>query len=73
MGHWTAKVRIIETDMETGKLKPKNETYLVECESINAAHALINEFFKDTTLEYEVRGISKSSITEYINLSSINK
>jgi len=73
MGHWTVKVRILETDAESGKLKVKNETYLVDSESINATHALIGEFFKETSIDYEIRGISKSAITEYITIDSINK
>jgi hypothetical protein len=73
MSHWTIRVRITEEDMETGKLRGKTETYLVQAETIEAAQALIREFFRGLTLDHEVRSISKSGITEYITTESLSK
>lgn len=73
MSHWTVKVRITETDMETGKLRAKTETYLVQAETIEAAQTLVREFFRGLTIDHEVRGISKSGIMEYITTESLSK
>lgn len=73
MSHWTIRVRITEEDMETGKLRGKTETYLVQAETIEAAQVMIREFFRGLTLDHEVRSISKSGITEYITTESLSK
>ena len=73
MNHWTVKVRITEEDMETGKLRGKTETYLVQAETIEASQTMVREFFRGLTLDHEVRSVSKSGITEYITTESLSK
>ena len=73
MNHWTIKVRITEEDMETGKLRGKTETYLIQADTIEAAQAMIREFFRGLTLDHEVRSVSKSGITEYITTETLSK
>lgn len=67
MGNWTVRVRVTSEDLDTGKLRAKMETYLVNTETIDQAQALIREHFRGMTLDHEVRGISKSGILEYID------
>jgi hypothetical protein len=71
MNHWNIKVRTTTEDPDTGKLRGKTETYLVQAETIEAAQAIIREFFNGLTTDHEVRSISKSGITEYITVDSI--
>lgn len=73
MNHWTVKVRITEEDMETGKLRGKTETYLVQAETIEASQTMVREFFKGMTLDYEIRSVSKSGVTEYITTETLSK
>ena len=67
MGHWVVKVRVTTEDMDTGKLRSKTETYLVSAGSIEKAQECIKSHFRGTTMEHEIRGISKSGILEYID------
>ena len=69
MSHWTVRVRVTREDLDTGKVRAKMETYLVNAETIEQAQGLIKDHFRGMTLEHEVRGISKSGILEYINSS----
>lgn len=73
MNHWTVRVRITEQDPDTGKMRSKMETYLVEGETIEQAQKLVKEFFRGMTIDYEVRGIGKSGIVEYIDSSILEK
>lgn len=67
MNHWTVRVRVTSEDLDTGKLRAKMETYLVNADTIEQAQALIREHFRGLTLDHEVRGIGKSNILEYID------
>lgn len=73
MSHWTVKVRVSEEDTETGKIRTKMETYLVQADTIEQAQAIIREFFRGLTIDHEVRGVNKSGIVEYIDQSILDK
>jgi hypothetical protein len=66
MSNWTVRVRVTSEDLDTGKVRAKMETYLVNAETIEQAQSLIRDHFRGTTLDHEIRGISKSGILEYI-------
>jgi hypothetical protein len=72
MNHWTAKVKVTEEDLDTGKVRARTYTYLVQAESIEAAQTLVKKFFEGTTMDHEVRSIGKSGITEYVTVDSIS-
>lgn len=73
MNHWTVRVRVTSEDLDSGKLRAKVETYLVEAETIEAAQTLVREYFKGMTLDNEIRSISGSNILEYISADTLNK
>jgi len=73
MNHWSIKVKVTTEDLDTGKLKSKTDTYLVQAETIEAAQTIIRQFFHGTTMEHEVRSISKSGILEYVTAESLGK
>lgn len=73
MSHWTVRVRVTSEDLDTGKVRAKMETYLVNADTIEQAQALIREHFRGMTLDHEVRGIGKSSILEYIDGANLAK
>jgi hypothetical protein len=73
MNHWSIKVRVTVEDLDTGKLRAKTDTYLVQAETIEAAQGLIRQFFNGTTMDHEIRSISKSGIAEYITVESLSK
>jgi hypothetical protein len=66
MSFWTVKVKVISEDIDTGKLRGKIETYLVKADSIEESQKLVHDYFKGTTLEYEVRGVGKNGFTAVI-------
>ena len=73
MNHWSIKVKVTTEDMDTGKLRAKTDTYLVQAETIEAAQTLIRQYFHGTTMEHEVRSISKSGILEYVTAETLQK
>jgi hypothetical protein len=73
MNHWNVRVRVTTEDLDTGKIRGKMENYLIEAETIEAAQTLIREYFRGLTIDHEIRGISKSGITEYISAESLSK
>ena len=73
MSNWTVRVRVTSEDLETGKVRARMETYLVNAETIEQAQSLIREHFRGMTLDHEVRGISKSGVLEYIDGSNLAK
>lgn len=72
MSHWTVRVRVTSEDIETGKLRSKNESFLVNAESIEHAQKLIRDHFRGMTVDHEVRGISRSGIVDYIDGDSVD-
>ena len=73
MSHWTVRVRVTSEDLETGKVKAKMETYLVNADTIEQAQALVKDHFRGMTMDHEIRGIGKSGILEYIDGSTVGK
>ncbi len=67
MNHWTIKVKTVVEDLDTGKLKGKTETFLICADTIEEAQSLVVDFYRDMTIDYEIRSISKSQISEYIS------
>jgi hypothetical protein len=66
MAHWTVRVRTT-TENDQGKLIARNEVFLVRGESIEEAQKRVKEYFKDMTIDYEIRSASKSGIVGYID------
>lgn len=66
MNHWNVKIKIRIEDIETGKVRNKSETFLVHSETIEGAKELVDRQFKDTTIDYEIRAITKSPIADYL-------
>ena len=58
--------QLFQTDPETGKEKRRNETYLVAADSTDAASVITKEYFKGIMEDYEISGISRSNVIEYI-------
>jgi hypothetical protein len=74
MSHWTVRVRVTSEDVDTGKLRSKMETFLVNAESIEQAQSLIRDHFRTMIVDHEIRGISKSGIVDYIDgFAIVNK
>lgn len=71
MKHWTVRVRISTENPDTGKVTGRNETYLLQAETIDAAQIITKEYFKGLMSDYEIRGISGSNIIEYITTSTL--
>ena len=73
MNHWTVRVRVTSEDIDSGKLRAKVETYLIQAETIEAAQTLVREYFKGMTLDHEIRSISGSNVLEYISAETLNQ
>jgi hypothetical protein len=73
MNHWTVRVRTTTEDLDSGKLRARTETYLVEAETIEAAQTLVREYFKGMTFDHEIRSVSGSNVLEYISAETLNK
>jgi hypothetical protein len=67
MAHWTVKVRTVEEDPDTGKLRGKMEAFLVNAETIEESQSRVRDYFRGMTLDYEIRAVSKSNIIGYID------
>lgn len=67
MNNWTVKVKVSEEDMDTGKIRNRTETYLVEAETIEASQKMIKELYRGSVQDHEIRSVSKSNITEFVN------
>ena len=60
MNNYIVKVRVTVSEGE--KQKKKTEQYLVQDVSTTAVEATMVEYFKGTTLEWELVGVTKSNI-----------
>jgi hypothetical protein len=65
MNYYVSKVKIA-TDTPKG-VKWVTETYLVNAVSVTHAEQLINEDFKDSGVEFDVKSVSNSKICKIIN------
>jgi len=65
MAYYIAKVKIA-TDTPKG-VKWQSETYLVDALTVTHAEAQVNEDFKDSGIEFEVKSVAKSQICKVIN------
>ena len=70
MAYYVAKVKIA-TDTPKG-VKWQSETYLVAALPVTHAEAQVNEDFKDSGVEFEVKSVSKSQICKVIKSSTKN-
>ena len=70
MAYYVAKVKIA-TDTSKG-VKWQSETYLVDALTVTHAEAQVNEDFKDSGVEFEVKSVSKSQICKVIESSTKN-
>ena len=68
--YYTSKVKIA-TDTPKG-VKWQSETYLVDALTVTHAEAQVNEDFKDSGVEFEVKSVSKSQICKVIESSTKN-
>jgi hypothetical protein len=67
MAYYVSKVKIA-TDTPKG-VKWQSETYLVNAVSVTHAESLVNEDFKDSGVEFEVKSVVKSQICKVIGNS----
>jgi hypothetical protein len=65
MNYYVSKVKIA-TDTPKG-VKWVTETYLVNAVSVTHAEQLINEDFKNSGVEFDVKSVSNSKICKIIN------
>ena len=65
MNYYVSKVKIA-TDTPKG-VKWVTETYLVNAVSVTHAEQLINEDFKNSGIEFDVKSVSNSKICKIIN------
>lgn len=63
MNNWTAKVKVSFEDPETGKIKARTESYLVEAEDIKQVYEIVKKYFNGSINDYEIRGVNKSGIS----------
>ena len=70
MAYYVAKVKIA-TDTPKG-VKWQSETYLVDALTVTHAEAQVNEDFKDSGVEFEVKSVSNSQICKVIESSTKN-
>ena len=66
MAHWTVRVKTTVED-DSGKLKSRQETFLVRAESIEESQARVRDYFRGMTIDYEIRSVSRSNIMGYID------
>tara|TARA_Y100000310_G_C20298079_1_gene630405 strand:+ start:472 stop:696 length:225 start_codon:yes stop_codon:yes gene_type:complete len=67
MSYYLAKVKIA-TDTPKG-VKLTTDQYLINAVSVTHAESLVNEDFKDTGLEFEVKSVTSSRICKVIGTS----
>jgi hypothetical protein len=65
--YYTAKVKMLVSDPGAKKEKYVTESYLVRADSVTHAEQLVAEDLAGDGLEYEVKGVSQSSIVKVIN------
>jgi|TARA_Y100000310_G_C20544610_1_gene744994 hypothetical protein len=65
MPYYISKVKLA-TDGPKGSVKWITENYLVNAVSITHAESLVNEDFKDSGLEFEVKSVAESRIIKII-------
>ena len=65
MPYYISKVKLA-TDGPKGSAKWITENYLVNAVSITHAESLVNEDFKDSGLEFEVKSVAESRIIKII-------
>jgi len=65
MQYYIRKVKLA-TDGPKGSVKWITENYLVNAVSITHAESLVNEDFKDSGLEFEVKSVAESRIIKII-------
>ena len=65
MNYYVSKVKIA-TDTPKG-VKWVTDTYLVNAVSVTHAEQLINEDFKNSGVEFDVKSVSNSKICKIIN------
>jgi len=61
--YYTARVQM-EFQTDKGHVKKKTETYLVKALSVTEAEAIVNDKFKNSTFEFEVKSVSASRICD---------
>jgi hypothetical protein len=66
MAHWTVRVKTTSED-ESGKLRSRQETFLVRAESIDESQSRVRDYFSGTMIDYEIRSVSRSNIMGYID------
>jgi hypothetical protein len=67
MAHWTVRVKTTEEDPDTGKLRGRQEVFLVRAENIEESQQKVRGYFRGMTIDYEIRAVSKSNIVGYID------
>ena len=68
MPYYISRVKVA-TDGPKGSIKWISESYLVNAVSITHAESLVNEDFKDTNIEFEVKSVSEANIIKVIGNS----
>ena len=66
MNNYLVKIKVKVSDEDSGKEKFKNEQYLVQDESPTAVEITMTNYFKDTTIEWELTSIVKTNILNVI-------
>jgi hypothetical protein len=66
MAHWTVRVKTTTED-DSGKLRSRQEAFLVRAESIEESQARVRDYFSGTMIDYDIRSVSRSNIMGYID------
>lgn len=63
--YYIATVSVEHVDGE--KIKKVKEQYLVDAVSVTDAEVKVNEYFKDSVLDFEVSSVTRTKIVDVIN------
>ena len=66
MTNYVAKVRVTISEDGAEKPKKKTEQYLVQDETPTAVEVTMTKFFEGTTIEWELIGVTKSNILNFV-------
>lgn len=65
MAHYLVRVRT--TEEIDGKLKSRSEAFLVNADTIEESQRMMHDYFRGTTIDYEIRNVGKTGIVGYID------
>lgn len=65
MSYYTAKIKV-SSEVDEGKIKTRNEVYLVEAESVTEAEAKMYKDFENYKDDWEVTSVVQTKIVKVV-------